>query len=204
MKSNLAIVAKDSKSLSPTRASLANLLHQAELLRREVEPLATNLARCDEVQVRADRALDRRDRLLEEHDRAVADAIVFGQPRPDSMLVDDAEIELRAAQTDARAVTRERDRLSTELQSANERGGAIQRQVAAVIAQILVEEAIAIAKTGFTEAFKLMRRHEALVTAVHEHLRATGEMAFLFIRVPPCKTPPGLAAVLSRHSPDPA
>jgi hypothetical protein len=91
----LAIVAKDSKALTPARASLAQLLAQAERLRVETEPLAEQLRRCDEVAARADRALAHRDRLLEEHDAAVAESIVRRRPRPDSMLVDEAEVALR-------------------------------------------------------------------------------------------------------------
>jgi hypothetical protein len=174
--SALAVLARDSESLSPARATLAQLLHQAESLRREIEPLAAQLARCDEVVARADRALDHRDRLLAEHELAVADAILRRQPRPDPMLVDAAEIGLRAAQVDARAITRERDRLNAELQSASERGGAIQREVQAVTANILVEAAIAVAKTRFADAFREMRKFERVVEGAYSHLRLNGQM----------------------------
>jgi hypothetical protein len=172
----LAVLARDSNALSPARSTLAQLLHQAESLRREVEPLAANLARCDEVAAQADRALAERDRLLEEHDRAVADAIVHRRPRPDSMLVDDAEVSLRRAQTDFRAITRERERLNAELQSASERGSAIQREVAAIMADILVEAAIGAAETGYREAFRAMRKFERVVEGVYTHLKLNGQM----------------------------
>jgi hypothetical protein len=54
---NLAIIAKDSTSLSPARASLAALLAQAEHLRLDTGPLAERLRRCDETSSRVDRAL---------------------------------------------------------------------------------------------------------------------------------------------------
>ena len=115
----LAVLARDSKALSPARPTLAQPLPQAESLRREVEPLAANLARCDEVAVRADRALNARDMLLAEHDHAIAQAIVRGEPKPEPpAALDEAEIALRVAETDARAITRERElRLSPRWQS---------------------------------------------------------------------------------------
>jgi hypothetical protein len=36
----LAVIASDSKALTPARSTLAQLLHRSEQLRREVEPLA--------------------------------------------------------------------------------------------------------------------------------------------------------------------
>jgi hypothetical protein len=152
---NLAIIAKDSRNLSPARSTLAQLLHQAEQLRIEFEPLAAQLRRCDEAQARADRALATRDALLEQYDRAVGQAISRGEPRPDPPReLDQAEIALRQANIDAKAVIPVRDRLAAELQGASERGSAIQREVAAVTAQILAEEAVRVAEVGFTEAFK--------------------------------------------------
>jgi hypothetical protein len=56
--------------------ALAQLLHQAEMLRIEVEPLAESLRRCDEIQAHVDRALAHRDRLLEDYDRAPATSFV--------------------------------------------------------------------------------------------------------------------------------
>jgi hypothetical protein len=133
------------------------LLHQASQLRLEVEPLAAQLARCDEVAAHADRALVARDALLAQHDHLIAQAIVRRAPRPEPpQELDDAEIELRRANIDAKAVIPVRDRLNAELQGASERGSAIQQATAAIMASILVEEAISIAETGFTDAFTLV------------------------------------------------
>jgi hypothetical protein len=51
--SNLAIIAKDSAALTPARSALANLLAQADQLRRETEPLYERLQRYDEIEARA-------------------------------------------------------------------------------------------------------------------------------------------------------
>jgi hypothetical protein len=177
MTTNLAIVAKDSRALSPARASLAHLLHQAEQLRREVEPLYEQLRRCDQATARADRALVARDALLAEHEIEIADAVLSLAPPPEPpQALDEAEIELRAANSAAKAVITVRDQINAAMQSAHERGAAIQREVAAVTAQILVDEAVEIANRGYRGAFRAMRRQLALVEGVHEHLRATMQL----------------------------
>jgi hypothetical protein len=173
----LAVIAKDSQALSPARATLAQLLVQAERLRVETEPLAEQLRRCDEAAARADRALADRDAALAEYDYLVGQAIARGSPRPEPpAALDEAEIALRLAETDARAVINERERVNGALSTANERGSLIQREIASVTAEILVEEAVRVAEVGFTEAFKAMRRHEAIIQGVHDHFRQTGQM----------------------------
>jgi hypothetical protein len=175
--SALAIVAKDSKSLTPARSMLANLLYQADQLRREVEPLAEQMRRCDEVQDIADKAQRHRDALLEEFDRAIAEAIVMRRERPDSTLLDDAELELRRAQADARAIVRERDRLNVAMAALNERNAGLQREIAAVTANVLVDTAVAIADTEFRLAYRNMRRFEELIDGIHARLVQTGQAA---------------------------
>jgi nitric oxide reductase activation protein len=102
---SLAVIARDSAALTPSRAQLARLLADLEALRLEAEPLQERLQRLDAASSRHDQALAHRDALLGSYEAMIAESIALGAARPEAPpALEDAEIALRQAASDERAV----------------------------------------------------------------------------------------------------
>jgi hypothetical protein len=172
---NLAIVGKDSQALSPSRASLAQLLHRRAQLVAQAEPLNQRLMRIVEVVAKHQRAAARRDALLAAHEAGIGEAILAGQPRPEppAELVE-AEAAVEAARRDQRAVNDARERVEAEAAGINGQLAALTREITDQVCAVMAESAADYARNQYRAAFREMRSVEAAVDGVYAELRAIG------------------------------
>jgi DNA repair exonuclease SbcCD ATPase subunit len=170
----LAIVAKDSQSLSPARASLAQLIHRRAQLQSEAEPLHQRLQRCDSAIAEAARATQRVVALSAEHQSRFAAAIANGDPpphKPHDLLRAEAAEAARAAAEQARAS------VAPETDVVNQQLGALGREIADQIAAVSVEAALNYARSAYSDAFRKMNVIAAHIDGVHAELRDIGMRA---------------------------
>jgi hypothetical protein len=171
---SLAVIARDSAALTASRAQLAHLLHQLEALRSEAEPLHEQLARLDQAAARHDQALAHRDALLQSFEALIAESIALGAPRPEvPPALEDAEIALRQAASDERAIVSLRDQLQIQISSLNERTAPLQAALREVIGDVILEEALRLAG-DWHRAIAAADPLDAVVSGVFEHLRIAG------------------------------
>jgi hypothetical protein len=171
----LAIVAKDSASLSPARAQLAQLLHRKAQLQAEAEPLHQRLHRVDGAIAEHARAARRVAELSAEHQSKFAAAIVDGDaspPKTQELLRAEAQaVEAEAARA---AAEQARERVAPEADGINQQLALLSREIEDQVAAVAVEAALGYAKSVYASAYRQLNQAAAALDGVYSELRDGG------------------------------
>ena len=172
----VAVLARESRAISPAKASLTMLLSQAARLTAERHPLDERLRRIDAAMAEHARKVARRDVLRQQWEAARAQAILDVDdwpPLPDELI--EAEREVEPSQRDQPTLEQARERVIAEMDGINVQLSKLQPEIKGVVEQVVVDETVAYLRGTISQAKREYDRLWAVFQGAHAVLLSNGQ-----------------------------